>query len=325
MRGRPHRLSPARVAALRPALERLARETDAAARIGYDPVEIPRRYRDPGDAEVAGLLAAALAYGRADLFKPQLERVLAAMGPRPAPFAEAFAARPDPAAFAGFRYRFNRPDDIAALVAAIGHVRARHRSLGARFAVLFAAAAAAGEPEPIRSALAQFAEELRSAPPVAPLLAARGRRGLLHLLPDARLAGACKRWNLYLRWMIRGPDEVDLGLWEGVPPSALVIPLDTHVQRIARNLGLTRREDATWRTASEITANLRAIDPADPVRFDFALCHLGMSGACPARRDPARCVVCDLAERCDALPRARRRPRAPAARAGTGSGRARTS
>jgi endonuclease III len=98
--------------------------------------------------------------------------------------------------------------------------------------------------------------------------------------------------------MIRGPDEVDLGLWKGVPPSALVIPLDTHVQRIARNLGLTRREDASWRTASEITENLRAIDPADPVRFDFALCHLGMSGACPARREAARCAACPLAAAC---------------------------
>jgi uncharacterized protein (TIGR02757 family) len=323
VKDRPHRISPRRAAELRPALERLAQATDASVRIGYDPVEIPRRFGDPDDAEVAGLLAAALAYGRADLFKPQLERVLAVMGPRPARFAEAFASRPDPARFAAFHYRFNRPEDVAALVAAIGHVRARHLSLGARFAALFSAAAA--EQDPLRSALAKFAEELRSAPPVAPLLAARGRRGLLHLLPDARLAGACKRWNLYLRWMIRGPDEVDLGLWNGVPPSALVIPLDTHVQRIARNLGLTRREDASWRTASEITQNLRAIDPADPVRFDFALCHLGMSGACPARRDPARCEVCDLAERCDALPRARRPPRAPAARAGTGSGRARTS
>jgi endonuclease III len=115
--------------------------------------------------------------------------------------------------------------------------------------------------------------------------------------------------------MVRGPDAVDLGLWSGVPRSALVIPLDTHVQRIARNLGLTRREDATWRTAAEITGNLRAIDPEDPVRFDFALCHLGMSGACPARRDPARCAVCDVAERCDAGP-LRRRQRAAGGVAG---------
>jgi uncharacterized protein (TIGR02757 family) len=114
-------------------------------------------------------------------------------------------------------------------------------------------------------------------------------------LPDARGPGASKRWNLYLRWMVRGPDAVDLGAWRGlVPASVLVVPLDTHVHRVARCLGLTRRRDASWRTAEEITAALRRIDPDDPVRFDFALCHLGMSGACPARRDPARCAVCPL-------------------------------
>jgi endonuclease III len=98
---------------------------------------------------------------------------------------------------------------------------------------------------------------------------------------------------------------VDLGAWRGaVPPSALVVPLDTHVHRVARCLGLTRRADASWRTAEEITAALRRVDPDDPVRYDFALCHLGMSGACPARRDPRRCAACPLAGACRAGARA---------------------
>jgi uncharacterized protein (TIGR02757 family) len=285
------------VAALRAALDWLAADVDAPARLRADPVELPRRYPDPSDAEVAGLLAASLAYGRADLFKPQLERVLAAMGPHPARFAERFARRPDAGAFEGFRYRFNQPPDVAALVAAAGAARARHGSLGARFAALLGASASA--PEPLRAALAAFARELREAPEARAALGRRPPRGLLHLLPDAARAGACKRWNLYLRWMVRGPDAVDLGAWRGlVPPSALVVPLDTHVHRVARCLGLTRRKDASWRTAEEITTALRRVDPEDPVRFDFALCHLGMSGACPARRDPRRCAACPLVEAC---------------------------
>ncbi|HYG66816.1 MAG TPA: DUF2400 family protein, partial [Anaeromyxobacteraceae bacterium] len=80
--------------------------------------------------------------------------------------------------------------------------------------------------------------------------------------------------------------------------SALVVPLDTHLFRIARHLGLTARRDASWRTAEEITAGLRRLDPRDPVRYDFALCHLGMSGACPVRRDPARCRACPLRPVC---------------------------
>ncbi len=304
MRRRPRPLSPARAAALKPLVDALDAGLDRAARIGFDPVELPRRHSDPADQEVAGLVAAALAYGRADVFKPALERVLAAMGPSPARFADAFARAPDADAFAGFLYRFNRPADVAALVAAIGHVRLAHGSLGARFATLFGDEG--GGFAALRPALARFARELREAPPTARLLARRGRRGLLHLLPDPAGAGACKRWNLYLRWMVRGPDAVDLGAWRGVPRAALVVPLDTHVLRIARCVGLTARTDATWRTAEEITAGLRRLDPGDPVRYDFALCHLGMSGGCPARRDPARCGACPLAPACGQGRRGRR-------------------
>jgi uncharacterized protein (TIGR02757 family) len=286
-----------RAAALRPLLDALDAGLDRAARIAADPVELPRRYRDPLDQEVAALFAASLAYGRADLFKPVLVRLLDAMAPSPAAFVRAFARAPSAKAFPFAVYRFNRPADLAALAAAAGDLATRHGSLGARFGALFRGAG--GGPAALRPALAGFGAELRGAPPVARLLRGRGLRGVRHLLPDAAGAGASKRWNLYLRWMVRGPDAVDLGAWRReVPASALVVPLDTHVHRVARCLGLTRRADPSWRTAEEITAALRRLDPADPVRFDFALCHLGMSGACPARRDPRRCAVCPLAAAC---------------------------
>jgi uncharacterized protein (TIGR02757 family) len=288
---------------LRPLLDALCARLDRAARVGADPVEFPRRYPDPADAEVAGLVAVSLAYGRADVFKPVVSRALAAMGPSPARFAEAFAASPQAGAFEGINYRFNRPADLAALVAAAGQVRRVHGGIGERFGALFRAEGAG--PQALRPALARLARELRHAPQVGPLLRGRGRRGLRHLLPDPSGPGASKRWNLYLRWMIRGPDGVDLGIWNGVPAAALVIPLDTHVHRVAIALGLTARRDASWRTAEEITASLRRIHPSDPVRYDFALCHLGMSGACPARRDPALCAACPLRGGCRA---GRRRP-----------------
>jgi uncharacterized protein (TIGR02757 family) len=326
-------LSALRARALAPLLARLELELDTADRIGFDPVELPRRYRARADQEVAGLFAAALAYGRADLFKPQLERVLAEMHPSPARFCEEFARAPRAGAFAAFRYRFNQPADLAALAAAVGHVRLLHGSLGDRFAALFRGEASVevGGHSPskhqggaLRPALARFARELREAPPAQALLAGRGPRGLAHLLPDAALAGACKRWNLYLRWMVRGPDAVDLGAWPGVPRSALVVPLDTHVARIARHLGLTRRTDMSWRTAAEITESLRRIDPEDPVRFDFVLCHLGMSGACPLRSDPVHCEVCLLSAACQDRARraagSRRRPAPPPPAAATTAG-----
>jgi uncharacterized protein (TIGR02757 family) len=294
---RPPRSGAARAAALRPLLDALDAGLDRAARLAADPVELPRRYADPADQEIAALFAASLAYGRADVFKPVLARVLAAMDPSPAGFVRAFARAPARDAFPGAVYRFNRPADLAALAAAAGHVALAHGGLGVRFGALFRAGG--GGSAALRPALARFAAELREAPPVAALLRGRGRRGLAHLLPDAAGPGASKRWNLYLRWMVRGPDAVDLGAWSGLlPRSALVVPLDTHVHRVARCLGLTGRADASWRTAEEITAALRRVDPEDPVRYDFALCHLGMSGACPARRDPARCAACPLAAAC---------------------------
>ena len=308
-----------RARSLRPLLDALSAGLDRASRIAADPVEFPRAYPDPADAEVVGLVAVSLAYGRADVFKPVVGRVLSAMGSSPARFAEAFAAAPDRGAFEGVVYRFNRPADLAALVAAAGHLRRAHGGLGQRFAALFREAG--GGPGALRPALARLASELRRAPPVAPLLRGRGPRGLRHLLPDPAGPGASKRWNLYLRWMIRGPDGVDLGTWKGVPASALVVPLDTHLHRVGRALGLTARPDASWRTAEDLTASLRRIDPDDPVRYDFALCHLGMSGLCPARRDPARCAACPLQGACRAGS-AGRRPPAPR-RAGAAARRAR--
>jgi uncharacterized protein (TIGR02757 family) len=289
---------PGRLARLAPALDRFQRGFDTAARLAADPIEFPRRYADPGDVEVAGLLAACLAYGRADVFKGKIEQVLAAGGGRPADFAARLAREPDARVLRGFRYRFNTGEDVAALLAAAGWLRARHGSIGARFAALLGEAE--GEPHPLREALARLATEIREAPPALAILAGRGVRGIRHLCPDPRAGGAAKRWNLYLRWMVRGPDGVDLGIWTGVPAAALVVPLDTHVARVSRRLGLTRRNDLSWRTAEEVTTALRAIDPGDPVRFDFALCHLGMSGGCPPRRSAERCAACRLAGECEA-------------------------
>ena len=286
-------LSNRRAAGLQPLLDAFARDCDSASRLRSDPLELVRRYRHSvGDAEVAGLVAAAMAYGRAELFKPKIEAILSAMGLHPSRFAEAYGRDPDITAFEDIRYRFTEAADIAALIAAIGWMRTRYGSLGKRFTDLLATEGA------LKPALVRFGFELRDAPPTERLLRQRGRRGLLYLLSDASLGGACKRWNLYLRWMVRGPDEVDLGIWRGVPTSALIVPLDTHIARIARYLGLTNRRDLTWRTAEEITASLRAIDPIDPVRFDFALCHHGMSGACPLVRETSKCLECPLSTAC---------------------------
>ena len=279
---------------------------DPRARIPFDPLRFPHRYQDPRDVEVSALLAAALAYGRADLFGPKVEALLQRMGPSPATFVRELDVAGARALLEGFVYRFNVGTDVAVLLLGMGRALREHGSLEALFLEGWKARGS------WHGALDAFTTALRDVP-MGPLREALGpERGLHHLLPSPLGPGAAKRLNLFLRWMVRGPDGVDLGVWKRVRPSALLIPLDTHIGRISQHLGLTRRTDLSWRTAEEVTASLRALDGEDPVRFDFALCHYGMSGVCPATPVVDNCARCLLLPACSTgqktlKPRARAR------------------
>ena len=148
----------------------------------------------------------------------------------------------------------------------------------------------------VRPGAAALVEGLRD-------LAPRGlrlqRRGTQSFLPRVNGPGASKRLHMFLRWMIRS-GEVDLGLWQSATPAQLIVPLDTHIARLGQLLGLTTRRTPGAAMAQEITASLRRLHPADPVRYDFALSRLGILGLCPSRRDPERCAGCDLFPACRA-------------------------
>src|SRR5262245_41845731 len=292
-RGRTHRLSVERAGRLRRALDRLERRSPPRRRLPLDPVSLPHRYSDPRDVEVAGLLAASLAYGRADLFLPKVTRLLEAMGPSPAAFVRGLDVAGAKALLSGFVYRFNVGADVAVLLLGMGRMLERRGSLETGF--LAARGAAGGD---LHAALGAFVRELRDLDIRAVERALGKTRGLDHLLPVPLGAGAAKRLHLFLRWMVRGPDGVDLGVWKRVPASALLVPLDTHVARLAWRLGLVRRRTMGWAAAQDITANLRVIDPVDPVRYDFVLCHHGMSGACPPRARAELCARCVLRPEC---------------------------
>jgi uncharacterized protein (TIGR02757 family) len=282
-------------------LEALYALSDGGARRDADPVAFVHRYSSPADQEIAGLLASGFAYGRVDLFRPVLARLFDHLdtlgGPR------AMVDAPDPLALEPLRpliYRWNRGSDVIWLLRALHHLLPGGRSVEALF----------GPPGPVRERLTIAVALLRA----GVLAAARSEghpattfeelpRGARYLLPSPVQGSACKRLNLYLRWMVRPPTEqVDLGLWTSFEPDQLQIPLDVHVARVARFLGLTSREDTSWRTAEEVTDALRRIDPRDPVRFDFALAHLGISGACLGHRDPVVCPTCPLDAVCTARP-----------------------
>jgi uncharacterized protein (TIGR02757 family) len=289
-RSRPARFTPERVSRLAEGLARLEGDPSIQRRTADDPIEFPKRYATAADQEVAGLLATSLAYGRVDLFKPKVDGILRGLGPSPSRAVAELDVQGAKKLLDGFVYRFNVAADLAVLLLGAGALIREHGSLEQVFLDVSAS-------RPWRESLSAFAQAIRDAAPRKAIERSLGKtRGLAHLLPVGD--GAAKRLSLYLRWMARPADGVDLGAWPRIGASRLVIPLDTHVARVSKNLGLTRRRDLTWKTAEEITVALRNVDPHDPVRFDFVLCHLGMSQRCPRVGDAQACRACPLLRAC---------------------------
>ena len=244
------------------ALERLYRRYNHRRFIPPDPLELLYRYSDARDREVAGLLAALLAYGGVRQIVASADKALARMEHCPRAFLEGSRVGDIQAAFKGFRHRWTTGADVAALLAGAKAAIRRHGSLEKSFI-----AGLRPEHETVIPALAAWVKLLRRG-------AGRSRRDLLSC---PRQGSACKRLNLFLRWMAR-KDDVDPGLWPRVPASKLVIPLDLHMHRIGLAWGLTERKSADLKAALEMTAAFRTISPDDPVRYDFALTRAAMRG-----------------------------------------------
>ena len=255
-----------------------------------DPLAVVREYETEADIEAMGLVCSGLAYGRVEQIAASLRKLQEALGPHPAEFV----AETDPHALlgtlAGFKHRFTTGEDVAALLLITNGMREAEGSVGAFFAKGYAR----GD---MRGSLTSFVRRALTMP-VGPCYGGAGLpegAGVLYLLPSPEGGSACKRLNLYLRWMVRGPDGRDLGLWRDlVDTSDLIVPLDTHIARIGRALGLTQRKTADWKMAEEITASLARFDPGDPVRYDFPLARLGIMDRCPTRPDATLCAACSL-------------------------------
>lgn len=299
-RAREHQRD-ARDAAVKAALDLVRGREDLRARRANDPVEFVHRHRTREDREIVALIAASCAFGNVKAIRAKLDELLDRVGPRPARAAD------DPAALAeklaGFKHRVFRGEDLAKLLVGARRVQRASGSLGAAFQRELARVDredGAAEPEArVREALASFCDRIRAEGglPRAGEQDASGRRGPSHLLSDARAGSGAKRLLLFLRWMIRPSDGIDLGMWR-VPTQRLLIPVDVHIHKLARNLGLTRRRDLSWKTSVEITRALARLDPEDPTRYDFSLCHMGMVQRCPSRPDAARCEGCGVRPVC---------------------------
>jgi uncharacterized protein (TIGR02757 family) len=257
--------------------EELRRRLDALYRrydrrfVDPDPVQLVRAQRADEDREVVGLVASALAFGGVAQIKRSIGGVLAALGPRPAASVRALDPRAFARRLAGFKHRWSDGRDVACL---LFFARQMLEQQGAVEGFFVRGDDGRGD---VGRALASFSARALALDPGG--LYGRGalpaEAGVRYFFPSPAGGSACKRLNLYLRWMARR-DTVDLGVWRAVAPARLVIPLDAHIQAIARRVRLTRYRSPGWAMATDITARLRRLDPLDPVKYDFALHRMGL-------------------------------------------------
>ncbi len=240
-----------------------------------DPVQIVRRYERTDDREIVAFVAAALAFGRVGSVMASVEALCRVLGPEPAAFVRGFDPARHGAPLVPLVHRWTRGADFIALLWILRRFVEEHGSIEKAFA-----AGVDPDAPDFGPALDSFSGWARR----VDLRPAYGRRvperpGVFYFFSQPSTGAACKRLNLFLRWMVR-TDRVDPGGWTALRPRQLVVPLDTHTIRVGRCLRLTRRASPGWKMATDITAALRALDPDDPVRYDFSLCHLSMMGAC---------------------------------------------
>lgn len=240
----------------------------------FDPIQVVRRYERLDDREIVAFVAAGLAFGRVASVVQSVEAVCRVLGPAPAAFVRAFDPARDGAPLRRLVHRWTRGEDFIALLWILRCVLEEHGSLERSFVAGLDGSAADVAPALERFGTAARAIDLRPA-----YGRAKKDAGAYYFFARPSTGSACKRLNLFLRWMVR-QDGVDPGGWSAVPRRQLIVPLDTHTIRVGRCLRFTRRTTPGWKMAVDITQALRAFDPDDPVRYDFSLCHLSMMGAC---------------------------------------------
>ncbi len=237
-----------------------------------DPVSLVHPYADPRDREVAGLFTALLSYGNVTTILASCRRALAPLGPSP---AATLLKGGDFDLWPAFRHRFTTGEELRMLALWLSSALQSHGSLEAFFLAPF------DETRPdMKAMLGSFIDRLTSQdlPPKWNELRSRRARQLKYLLPHPDRGSACKRLNMYLRWMVRSDGSVDLGVWKALTPAELALPVDTHLLKTLRLLRWTRSKQASWKVVEAATKRLRQLCPEDPIRYDFSLCHLSMEG-----------------------------------------------
>lgn len=242
-------------------LDAKAAQYNCPAFIETDPVSVPRRFSRKEDIEIAGLLVATLAWGQRPTIIASGLRVMEWMDWQPAEFILQFSEK-DLKPFAGFVHRTFCFTDLEFFLYSLKNIYQEHGGLEACFTIPYR------QNGNIKEAITGFRNTFFSIP--------FPTRTLKHV-SNPESGAAAKRLNMYLRWMVRQDDAgVDFGLWKGIDQADLFCPLDLHSGRVARKLGLLSRKQNDWKAVEELTANLRRLNPADPVFYDYALFGMGV-------------------------------------------------
>lgn len=237
-------------------LNRLYQSYNKRKYVSPDPLQFLYEYPEVKDREIVALIASSLAYGRVKQILKSVEKVLKEMGSSPHGFLTHTTTKTLNKTFAGFKHRFTTDKDLVSMLSGIKEVLSRYRTLNECF--IFGMSSS---DENIIPPLQRFTDEI----------ACEGN----YLIPSPARGSACKRLNLFLRWMVR-KDAVDPGGWSGISKSKLIVPLDTHMAKIGQMLNLTKRKSADMKMALEITDSLKKYAPNDPVKYDFPLTRFGI-------------------------------------------------
>ena len=229
--------------------------------IESDPIQIPKQFEDPRDIEIAGFLAATIAWGQRKTIISNMNKLLNQMGNTPYDFIMQVEEE-DLEIFRNFKHRTFNGEDCIFFLRSLKNIYQHHNGIQSVFEETYL------KTGNIKESLRAF-REIFFEIPYPP-------RTQKHVADITRKSSA-KRLNMYLRWMVRRDDRgIDFGLWEKIPMSELYIPLDVHSGNVARKLGLLKRKQNDWQAVEELTEQLRKFDPLDPVKYDFALFGLGV-------------------------------------------------
>ena len=258
-----NRLIPADTAQMADMLEAAFRIYNTPGFIADDPISIPHGFSRLQDREIIGFWAATLAWGQRKTIIQSARRLVELMDGAPFDFILNHAEQ-DRARFLDFKHRTFQATDTLWFLEFFQQYYRKHNSLENAFARHLLPDDATTE-----RALAGFHRDFFDSPDAPD----RTRK---HVATPER-GSTCKRLNMFLRWMVRRDGAgVDFGVWQQISPAQLLIPLDVHVERVARRFGLLQRPQTDWRAVLELTENLRAFDPLDPVKYDYALFGMGV-------------------------------------------------